>query len=338
MANGSLNKSEESALNVGQIQSEKIAFEPEEMLACARCARMNPPNRLKCFYCANELEVKGENVARIKPILRKLESWEKGFNLIYLADQCPNETEVAKIANLLSRDAADLKTIFDAGVPLPLALVESEREAARIAEGLKQLGVKCSIVSDEQLQPERLPTRLRALQFEIDRIVAVDFNTAKAIEIARDDLALIVKGTIFQSKTESIKKLKRGGKGEILDETPTASDEILIDIYRRDDPLGFRILPHGFDFSCLGVAKGILAVENVRSLIVALKDFAPEARLVTDFTALKNVLGQVWEIEERKDPLGLRRSGFGKREMGHVASSNNLNQCTRYSRLQWHLL
>lgn len=165
----------------------------------------------------------------------------------------------------------------------------------------------------------------------------MDFNTAKAVEIVKDDLALIVKGTIFQSKTESIKKLKRGGKGKILAETPTSSDEILIDIYGRGDPLGFRIMPHGFDFSCLGEGKGILAVENIRSLIIAFKDFAPDAKVVTDYTSVKDVLGDVWDIEERNDPLGLRRHGFGKRALGHVAFSNNLNQFTRYSRLQWHL-
>lgn len=337
MANESLNKYDESALNVGQIRTEKIAFEPEEMLACSGCGRANPPNRLKCFYCAKELEVKAGNVARIKPDLRKLESWEKGFNLISLASHHPNEIALAEAAKLLSHDTAEMKTIFDVGSALPLARVETEREAEILVDCLKQIGVECSIVSDEQLQPDRLPTRLRSLQFKIDKLVAVDFNTAKTVEIAKDDLALIVKGTIFQSKTESIKKLKRGGKGEILDETPTASDEIFIDIYRRDDPPGFRILPHGFDFSCLGDAKGILAVENMRSLIVALKEFASGARLVTDYNAVKAALGHVWEIEERKDHQGLRRHGFGKREMGHVASSNNINQFTRYSRLQWHL-
>ncbi len=39
------------------LQMENPAFNPEEMILCAKCARTNPPTRLKCFYCGAELEI-----------------------------------------------------------------------------------------------------------------------------------------------------------------------------------------------------------------------------------------------------------------------------------------
>src|SRR5437899_1553624 len=155
---------EESHPGTWQIQSEKIAFDPGEMVVCAACGRVNPPTRLKCFYCAKELEIRAEDEGRIKLVLRKLESWEKGFNLIYLANGHSSEETLAAAAKLLVREADELKPIFDAGSPLPLARLETEREATIVGEGLKQLGVECAIVSDKQLGLERLPVRLRSLR------------------------------------------------------------------------------------------------------------------------------------------------------------------------------
>ena len=82
----------------------------------------------------------------------------------------------------------------------------------------------------------------------------------------------------------------------------------------------------------------MVAVENMRRLVVALKEYAPQAKLVSDYAKVSHALGGVWEVEARKDPQGLQRAGFGKVEFGSVASTSNLRQFTKYSRLQWQLL
>jgi len=148
---------------------------------------------------------------------------------------------------------------------------------------------------------------------------------------------LIVSGAIFQKAVESTESRKKG-ESKILDATETASDESLIDIYGQHDAHGYRILTKGFDFSCLGAEKGILARENIKKLAGKLRSAAPNAKFVDDYLAVRNVLGAIWEIEQRKDSQGLTRQRFGKFDLSNISSSNNLQQFTKYSRLQRHLL
>ena len=315
-----------------RFQTEDLTFKPDEMTEC-RCGRKNPPNRLKCMYCGLELELKAENTASIKPILRKLEAWESGFNVIFR--ETDGNAEIGKAAALLSVEATDLSAILNAGSPLPVARVESTTEANILIAGLSKLNLKCSMISDIELDADKLPIRLSNIEFCEGGIAVTDFNTRQITEI---DLALIVPGLLTLSKTDSLEKKRRHGKTKLLDESEISSDEIVIDIYNRRDPRGYRIYPAGFDFSCLGVDKGMIAVENMRLLIVALKEHAPHAKLVSDYAKVRHALGSIWEVESRKDPKGLQRSGFGKVEFGSVSSTSNLQQFTKYSRLQWHLL
>ena len=318
-----------------RIQSEDIAFKPDEMLACDACTRKNPPNRLKCMYCGNDLEIKPENAALVKPALRKLECWERGFNVIIREPVGANQLNLAHSAAFLSMEPDDLAVILDAGEPLPLIRIESQNEAEILIAGLAKLGLKCSILADATVADDKMPVRLSNIELSEGSIAVTDFNTQKVTVV--DDLALLIPGIITTSKVDSLEK-KRRGKSTVIDETATASDESILDIYSRDDPFGFRVHLTGFDFSCLGDDKGLLAVENVRRLVVTLKEHVPSAKLVADYKKVRPALRQVWEIEARKDPKGLHRSGFAKRGFGTVASTSNLRQFTKYSRLQWHLL
>jgi len=320
------------------VQTEDIAFKPEEMISCGKCARTNPPNRLKCFYCGAELEMTAEQAANIKPNLRKLENWEKGYNLIYAPNpNGENEFDSAETAKILNLESEDLQKILQTEKTLPLARVESEKEAQITASKLSERGFNISIVSDEALAVDKLPTRLRSLEFDDDKIILIFFNSDEIAEIKREDLVLIVSGAIYERKTESIEKRKKG-ESKILDATVTASDVGLIDIYSRQNSNGYRILANGFDFSCLETAKGILAVENLKKLAAKLREFAPNAKFVGDYLAVREVLGSVWEIEQRKDSLGLKRHSFGKFDFSNLATSSNLQQFTKYSRLQWQIL
>ncbi len=330
------NLNQENLLKDMPIQSENIAYKAEELIVCKKCGRTNPPNRLKCFYCAAELEISAENAELIKPNLRKLETWEKGFNLIYR----PQDSELAvvtEIAKLTNLEKETVQKIVEAKKSFPLVRCETEKEAEIVKKNLQRLGLESIIVSDENLAAEKLPTRLRGLDFLDDKLILIFFNADEIVEIAREDLVLIVSGAIFERKTESIKKRKKG-ESKILDATETASDEVLIDIYTRCDSNGYRIPMKGFDFSCLGADKRMIAAENLKKLTENLNEFAPNSKLVNDYLAIRESLGNIWEIEQRKDSAGLKRHSFGKFDFSNVASSNNLQQFTKYSRLQWQLL
>ena len=119
----------------------------------------------------------------------------------------------------------------------------------------------------------------------------------------------------------------------MLNATETATDERLIDIYSRDYENGFRIEQKGFDFSCLGEEKSLLAAENIQKLARKLKAIAPDASLVEDYIQLRALIGKVWEIAERKDSKGLVRESFGKFNLGNVTTVSNLEQFTKYSRM-----
>ena len=164
------------------------------------------------------------------------------------------------------------------------------------------------------------------------------FNKDEIVEIANEDLTLLVTGAVFERKIEAVEKHNKKGENKILDSTEIASDETLLDIYSRTDSSGFRIWTKGFDFSGLENEKGILAKDNFKKLIEKLLRTAPNAEFVDDYRQVREVLADVWEVEQKNASQGLKRESFGKFNLGSVTTVNNLSQFTKYSRLQWHLL
>lgn len=320
-------------------QSENIAFKSEEMIACRKCERVNPPSRLNCFYCGAELEISEAQSAFVKPKLRKLESWEKGFNLIYSpASQNFDDAALSETAKIVNCDKEILQKLVATQKPLPLARAESRKEAEIIQNLLKKFGFQTLIVSDEDLAIEKNAQRLRGIEFFDDKVGFRLFNQDATIEIAKQDLTVIVSGAIFEHKVESTEKRVKKGENKILRATETASDEFLLDVYSRENATGYRIPAKGFDFSCLETEKGILAVENLKKLAQKLLEFAPEAQFVDDYLQMRELLGNVWHVEEKTDSQGLKRESFGKFHLGNVTTVNNLSQFTKYSRLQPRLI
>jgi len=320
------------------VRAEEIGYKSEEMVSCGNCSRSNPPNRLKCMYCGGQLELSAAQSAVIAPVLRKLENWESGFNLIYLpkGETVSAETS-AQIAKLVGLEKEVLQKIFETKKALPVVRAETAKEAEILQNRLKEAGLETSVIGDESLAAENLPKRLRGLALRDGKILLILFNNDEIEEISPEDLVLIVSGAIFQKAVE-LTEARKKGETKILDATEIASDELLIDIYGKNNSTGYRILTKGFDFSFLGAEKGILARDNIKKLVVKLQSLAPDAKLVDDYFAVRSVLGNIWEVEQRKDSQGLTRQRFGKFDLSNVSSSNNLQQFTKYSRLQWHIL
>lgn len=321
------------------LSAENPAFSPEEMIVCQKCGRTNPPTRLDCLYCAAALEISEAQNACLKLKLRKLENWEKGFNIIYSPDAAASDEDRAnRAARILQCDENFLRQIFAAGKALPLARVESAKEAEIIEKQLTEIGVKTRIVSDENLLVEKLPRRLRRIEFAADKIQLALFNRDEIVEISKNDLALIVTGAIFERKIEATETRAKKSDNKIVQTSETASDEFLIDLYSRDDAVGFRIFANGFDFSCLDAEKEIVAAKNLKTLARKLRENAPNAKFVDDYLENRADLGYVWTIDEKKDSQGVKREGFGKFYLGNVTTINNLLQFTKYSRLQSQIL
>lgn len=312
-------------------------FKPEQMLICPKCSRLSPPNRLKCFYCSAELPV--ADLQLIMPNLRKLELWEKGFNVILLPDNSvPAEEMIADISRFLKIESEDLQKILSIRKPLPVVRSESEREAEIIAGRLRELNIESLILNDEKLKVETPARRLRGIEFRDDKLILILFNSGAAVKIPKDNLSLIVSGAMIVRKIESIENYKRKDENKILETTEISNDEVLIDIYDRADLIGYRIESKGFDFSCLGGEKQLLAKENIKKLSETLRGFAHEAKFDDDYKRVRAELSLIWEVGQSRDSKGVQKKGFGKVNLESVTTVDNLSQFTKYSRLQWHLL
>lgn len=317
------------------IQTENIAFDTAELIPCRGCGRSNAPTRFACIYCGRELESTRNTKRPAKGVSRKLEPWERGFNVIFCGGRVSDH---AKAATLLALEVDDAAAIFEAGAALPLARCANANEATAIAAELKAIGAVTRIISDDELLINEPTVRLSRVDIDPDGFSFVDFNRGEVIRVSNDELRLIVTGTIVVSKVDAMEKKRRRGRTGLIDEVTTVSDEMVLDLYTSAGLPGFRVHLAGFDFSCLGSEKGLLAAENLRLLTARLHEKAANAKFVGNYRELRGALGPVWEIEDRNDPKGLRRTGFGRKEFGSVATTSNLGQFTKFSRLQWYLL
>jgi len=317
------------------IQTENIAYSQDEMLACDRCSRQNPPNRANCIYCGGELAIKAEILGKLKPVTRKLEAWEAGFNVVL---RSALGGRVENIGSILADDSVDVAAIIRSKAQLPIARVESVKLAELLVEQLAGSGLECTVISDAELAVETPPVRLSTIRIDEGSLELIDFNTRTNIRVLFEDLALIVVGTLSKSRTELLEKRRRNAESKVIDEMATSADEMVLDLYTRSESRGFRIYLAGFDFSCLGERKGLLAAENMRQLAGLIAETAPNAKVANNYASIRHLLGGIWEVESRSDPQGLKRSGFGKVEFGKVETTSNLQQFNKYSRLQWHLL
>ena len=189
------------------IQSEVEGFQPDEMIICDKCRRKSSPTRVKCFYCGAELKISTEQSQYLKPNLRKLEDWEKGFNLIYL----PNGevVEFDKVTKLLNLDSNEASSLLNANKTLPLARLESLTEAEVLTNRLREIGIDSKIITDENLKAETLPKRLRGIDFFGDKAILILFNADEIAEISLTDINLIVVGAFFERKIEAVESMKK---------------------------------------------------------------------------------------------------------------------------------
>jgi hypothetical protein len=322
-------------------------FAPEQMVACEECLRANPPTRMNCLYCGAALPRTKQSAALWRPKLKKLEEWEQGFNVVTLSRAAGALTSDAaeEAASLLHLDVGGLKEIVVQGRAMPLARSASADEAWLIVERLRELGLSTEVFPDEVLA--RRPLRVRAFEFEEDALVCRTGPEAEPRRVPWSEVVLLVTGRIVSRRVEvSERKGGLGGRSETVETRELASDEAVLDLYTSSveeheahgaGGAGFRVLSGGFDYSCLGERKGLIAAENFKALATALRERAPSAVFDEEYARLRPLLSDVWPSAERTESLGLRRERAGRLNTEAVTTVSNETQFTRYARLR-HLL
>jgi hypothetical protein len=319
-------------------------FAHEQMIACDVCLRANPPTRLSCLYCGAKLPANVLGEALRRPTLKKLEEWEQGFNVVTLQRAAGALTSEAaeEAASLLRLDAGGLKEMTLAGRAMPVARAISADEAWLVVERLRELGLGTEVFPDEVLA--RRPARVRAFEFEEDVLVCRPGPEAEPRRVPWSEVVLLVRGRVVSRRVEVEERQKGiGGRGEMVEAREHMSDEEVLDVYTAVGEAhpasagvaaGFRVLAGGFDYSCLGRDKGLLAAENFDRLFAALRARAPSAVCDEEYAGLRPLLAGVWPSAERTESLGLRRERAGRVNTEAVTTVSNEGQFTRYARLR----
>lgn len=319
-----------------RVRSEEIGFAADELITCTACGKANPPNRANCIYCGGGLVgfSLGDGPPRLD--LRKLESWELGHNVILI--EAPDETGANAVSEVIASNGETVLGLFQAKAPVPIARLASMGDAEIAKEYLAGHGVRTTVIPDHLFKSFDPPQRLRRMAFDSDRVTLTLFNTCEVRVFRPDDIQLIVRGTMIESRHESIEKKKRNREKNVLSESLTRGEEVLIDIYSADESVSFRIRSTGFDFSGLGAAMGSLAAENINRMFELLVGFSLRAKVVDEYDRISSALSTVWDHETRKDFDGLKKAGIWKTGSTKVIKTDNLEQFSKYSRLQRILL
>lgn len=306
---------------------------------CGSCGRPIAAKRPECLYCGAATDANAVSTAaagRDKSDLRfanKIEPAEphlSGYNIIATGGRF--DTYASELLTKeFSIDPQRLPRLFECGTPMPLIRVPDETSAIFAAERLEYIGIDTSIVDDRELLIDRPPIRIASLEMQDETFAFVDFNTrSRSVHDVRS-ITLVVEGRLFNSRFDS--SLKRTGKGtrERLDETVESDDVTVIDIYSNEQPAGYRIRSVGFDFSCLGVERSLIAAENVDRLLSA---FANRYALSVDrrYNEFRSAFDAAWPLETTRGAGGLTRANLGAVRFDRSETVTNEMQFLRYSR------
>lgn len=322
----------------GGVSSVPRRFTAEELVACEKCRRGNAPTRMNCLYCGEPLPVTARSAELRRPTLKPLEEWEQGFNIVLLPraarEILPDVFEDAAL--LLRLEASRLREIVAARRVLPLARASSPEEVGLILQRLGALGFDAEVFSDEALS--KPPARLRALSLDGDALVCWPSFDAEPGRLPWAEVALLVTGRIVTRRVEvEERQAKLSSRQQVVETRELSSDASVLDIYpnAESDDAGFRILADGFDYSCLGERKGLLARDNFDTLVEALRERARAAAFDEEYARLRGLLSPAWPVSERTQSHGLRRERPGRLNTEAVTTISNETQFTRYARLRW---
>jgi hypothetical protein len=321
--------------------AERRAFKREELIACESCGRASPPTRMNCLYCGATLPAAEGGEDRRRPALKPLEGWERGFNVV-LAPHAGDDLYLrgdglAEAASLARLKPEQLSEMLAARTALPLARTGERAEAALLERRLTALGLHVEIVADEELAVEsQPPRRVRKIEFDEGGVAGLSVVSGESQRAAWGEVVLIVLGRLFKKRIEVEERLKRRAGSEVVESRELVEDEAVVDLHFADAPAGWRVAASGFDYSCLGARKSLLAADNFARLVGEFRARARRAAFDDSYGRVRHLLQFAWSPTEQREAGGVRRAGPGRVSTEAVTSVSNEAQFTRYSRLLRH--
>ncbi|HKY44859.1 MAG TPA: hypothetical protein VJM50_17335 [Pyrinomonadaceae bacterium] len=317
--------------------SEPQGFSAEQMIRCEECLRANPPTRITCLYCVAPLPLTEASARLRKPVLRPPEKHQPGYNIILLPqDQVPSQEMITQAVELLKLSAEKLHEILSQGIPLPVARTASREEAELVFNRLQDLGLGCLNLSDHDLGlSENAVKRVKSMAFA-DEYLTIQLVAEETV-VAWTDIILILPARLIETRVEITERMNRKPEKEILDASEFFRDEAVIDFYTSAHSSTWRVSANGFDFSCLGKEKALVANENFSRLKRVIISRAVNANVDESYQRVRNVLELAWTTQPDIQSSGWRREGPGKLSVGMATTKSNETQFTRYSRLLHYL-
>jgi hypothetical protein len=334
-----LPKDNENIPFLGPVEpSEPLGFPAEQMIRCEECLRANPPTRVSCLYCVAPLPVTEASVRLRKPVLRQPEKHQLGYNNILLPGAQVSTEIVDEAATLLKLSTENIQQLMSQSIPVPVARTGSREEAELVTLRLRDLGLSCVIVSDEELGLSETPVkRVRAMSFADEHVVIYHSGSEQA-SFNWSDVILILPARLIETRLEIKERMSRKKENEILETNEFFRDEVVIDFYTAAHSFTCRVGASGFDFSCLGSEKALVANENIARLQRLIVAKAVNARFDDSYQRVRNLLELVWSTQPETQSSGWRRERPGKLSVGVATTKSNESQFTRYSRLRYYLL
>ena len=319
--------------------SEPQGFSAEQMIRCEECLRANPPTRMTCLYCVAPLPLTEASARLRKPVLRPPEKHQPGYNIILSPqDQVPSQEVIAQAAELLKLSTEKLHEIFAQGIPLPVARTASREESELVFNRLQDIGLSCLDLSDQDLGlTENIVKRVKSMVFSDEYLSIQLAGVAEETVVAWTDIVLILPARVIETKVEISERINRKPEKEILDSTEFFRDEAVIDFYTPAHSCTWRVSANGFDFSCLGTEKALIANENFNRLKRVISSRAVNANVDESYQRVRGVLELAWTTQPDIQSSGWRRERPGKLSVGITTTKSNEGQFTRYSRLRYYL-
>lgn len=276
-----------------------------------------------------------------KPVLRPPEKHQLAYNNILLpADQAAPEEVINEAAALLKLSTENVQQLMSESVAMPVARTASLQEAELVIERLRDLGLSCLTVSDEDLGlsfSDNAVKRVRSMTFDNDHLTIYQAGAAEVTETSWADIVLIVPGRLFETRLEIKERKTRKTENEILDTSEFFKDEAVIDFYVAEHSSTWRVSAGGFDFSCLAGEKALVANENIGRLQRLIASKAVNAQFDESYARVRNLLELAWGTQAETQSSGWRRERPGKLSVGVATTRSNDGQFTRYSRLRYYL-
>lgn len=323
-----------SLKHLGEVLPNVEGFGENEKIICPKCGRQIPPTRESCLYCGAVIEIPDDLQRFVRPAKQDLEDWEKGWSVCV----APFEDEISAenerfLTSALRLEPEILSNLLKSRTFLPLMRAADERNAQIAVERLRENGIESHIVADETLREDVLPKRARFISFDRENCFVSQILCDEEISFAWHDVHLIVVGQLFESEMQIVDLISKKQPKEEAEISEFSDFEDVLDIYTPQFPEGIRIAANHFDFSALGSRKKFTARENFQELLEVLRENAFKAVFNNSYKNCKKLISHVWLLSQKQDSKGLVRKNFGKFAQDKAIKTDNLQQFTKFSRM-----